>query len=255
MLPANHTGRSAVVVTGRGNSECVAAKTVRAMREFSRVEVVEGGIDVLQFATVYTRIDLVVIDGSLPGLSGLEVARAVHVMRPQTRIVLCTPRWEDDEIVVALRAGIDTVLPEDCDQVCLVRAIRGLLAGEPVVRELLKQRPAVMAQLVQLAANAGGDDRTDPLAVGISTRELSVMDGVLQGMSNREIADHLCLSEQTVKNHMTSLLRKLELGDRMQVLRHAAAQGWVRFDQPRKSQPVTSMVGKSRATASLRIAV
>jgi len=255
MLPANHPGRCAVVVTGRGNDACGAAATVRAMREFDRVEIVDGGIDALQIATVYDRIDFVVIDGAQPGLSALEVARALHTMRPKTRIVVCTPRWSDDDLVDVLRAGVDTVLPEDCDQNCLVRTIRRLLAGEPVVRDLLRQRPTVTARLVQLSANPAAEERTDPMAIGITARELAVVDGVLQGMSNREIADRLCLSEQTVKNHMTSLLRKLDLSDRMQVLRFAAAQGWVRFDQPRKGTVVTSMVGKTRANASLRIAV
>lgn len=247
MLPTHHSGRCAVVVSSRARSS--AYEMLQRSGDFARVDRVASGIDALQVATVYARIDLMVIEGLMPGLVALEVARAVHQLRPRTRIVLSTPRLEDDDLVAALRAGVDMVLPDDGDMVRLMTVVRRLQAGEPVVRDLLAERPMVTARLVALAADAPAEERTDPLAIGVSPRELAVLDGVLQGLGNRDIANRLCLSEQTIKNHITSLYRKLGQTERMQVLRFAASCGWVRFDQPRVSPMVRQVVASAAVLA------
>jgi len=77
----------------------------------------------------------------------------------------------------------------------------------------------------------------------LSTRELAVLDCVAQGFSNREIADELFVSEQTVKNHMTSVLRKLNATDRVGAILHAVRQGWMEVAPPGPGQMTAGATG------------
>jgi DNA-binding NarL/FixJ family response regulator len=92
-------------------------------------------------------------------------------------------------------------------------------------------RPELARRLraeLRLPSETGGSDGPMPL----STRELAVLDCVAQGLSNKEIADELFVSEQTVKNHMTSVLRKLNATDRVGAILHAVRQGWMEVAPP-----------------------
>ncbi|MGH2618308.1 MAG: response regulator transcription factor, partial [Thermomicrobiales bacterium] len=124
----------------------------------------------------------------------------------------------------------------------LTGALARVCAGENLLRAEMLARPELARRLraeLRLPSEASGSDGPMPL----STRELAVLDCVAQGLSNKEIADELFVSEQTVKNHMTSVLRKLNATDRVGAILHAVRQGWMEVAPPIPGQVTASATG------------
>jgi DNA-binding NarL/FixJ family response regulator len=178
-----------------------------------------------------TRPGLILLDVQLPGITGLRITRILRRKQTRARIVVLSVHVDDDRIIEAVRSGAVAFLQKDVGAEVLTAALARVCAGENLLRAEMLARPELARRLraeLRLPGESGGDEGPMPL----STRELAVLDCVAQGLSNKEIADELFVSEQTVKNHMTSVLRKLNASDRVGAILHAVRQGWMEVAPP-----------------------
>lgn len=185
------------------------------------------------------RPGLILLDVQLPGITGLRITRILRRKQTRARIVVLSVHVDDDRIIEAVRAGAVGFLQKDIGAEAFTAALARICAGENLLRAEMLARPELARRLraeLRLPSEAGGGDGPMPL----STRELAVLDCVAQGLSNKEIADELFVSEQTVKNHMTSVLRKLNATDRVGAILHAVRQGWMEVAPPVPGQLAAS---------------
>ncbi len=199
-------------------------------------------------ATESNHPDLMLIDVQLPGISGLAVARILRRKAPRARLVFLSNRIDDARVLDAFRIGAAALLPRDLSPETLLAALGRISAGENLLRIVIGRRPDLAQRLRDdLAARAEGTLRDGP---PLSTRELAVLDCAAQGFSNKEIAEALFLSEQTVKNHLTSVLRKLDVDDRIGAIRHAVLRGWMEIGPAvRPALPAAVAVPAGRSAA------
>jgi DNA-binding NarL/FixJ family response regulator len=172
-----------------------------------------------------------VIQDALRGVSGVVTARAIREVSPRSRIVVLAEQVDDKRIVSAILHGVDALLSAGIDGIGLSDAIGRLMSGERSLDHLVLTRPEIAA-MVFSAVRAVGPDRERVRANALTGREIAILDGVVRGLSNRQIADGLYVVEQTVKNHMTSLLRKLSAGDRTEAVVTAVRNGIVEIGPP-----------------------
>jgi DNA-binding NarL/FixJ family response regulator len=185
-----------------------------------------------------SRPGLILLDVQLPGITGLRITRILRRKQTRARIVVLSVHVDDDRIIEAVRAGAVAFLQKDIGAEALTSALARVCAGENLLRSEMLRRPELARRLraeLRLPSEGAGGDGPMPL----STRELAVLDCVAQGFSNKEIADELFVSEQTVKNHMTSVLRKLNATDRVGAILHAMRLGWMEVAPP-VSDPVSA---------------
>ena len=162
--------------------------------------------------------DVVLMDLVLPEVDGVEAIRRISAERPRTRVIALTSFLDDDKVFPAVRAGAAGYLLKDVEPQELVRAIRAVHAGEVLLH------PAVTARLMEDVAD-GGAAASAPAT--LTPREREVAELIAHGRSNKLIALELGIAEKTVKSHVGSILRKLDLTDRTQVALHAVREHWV----------------------------
>ncbi|MGE5553689.1 MAG: response regulator [Betaproteobacteria bacterium] len=159
--------------------------------------------------------DVVTLDVSMPGMSGLEVARRLREELPGVKIVILTVHSDQACLLDAVRAGGQAYLLKDSEPERLVEAIRTVHAGGTYFpREFVSHLVEDYRKVTSEVAAAG--DALAGSRVQLTARETEILRLIAQGASNREIAQRLFISEKTVKNHVSSLLRKLELEGRTQ---------------------------------------
>lgn len=172
---------------------------------------------------------LAMVDNDLRGVTAWYVASVLRQRRSKMTIMLFSDQIDDELIFAALRGGYPALLGKGIKVSELVATVEAVLRGEQPILEDMLSRPALARRIAsdahRLAAGASGY----PLApaIWLSPREVQVLDCVAQGLSNREIGEALFMSERTVKNHITSVLRKLNVEDRVQALVESMRHGWV----------------------------
>jgi DNA-binding NarL/FixJ family response regulator len=207
----------------------------RLLEESGRFQVVAeavNGHDAIHLADIH-HPEIVLIDVQLPGVTGLKIARVLRKQHHNMKLVFLSMHLDDTRLFDAIRAGAVAFLTKDIDQDSLIDSLRRVALGENLINQLILSRPQlawkVLSEYRQMTneATENKDREIAFAALPLSAREIEVLDCVAQGFSNKEIADELFVTEQTVKNHMTSVLRKLDVNDRVQAVLFAVKNGWI----------------------------
>ncbi|RMF27708.1 MAG: DNA-binding response regulator [Chloroflexi bacterium] len=159
--------------------------------------------------------DVVLMDIELPDLSGIEATRRIRALSPQTRILVLTVSDRSEDLVGALKAGARGYLLKSADAATVLDAIRRVAAGQAVLP------PDLTALLLDELAEP------QPVAEGLTERELEVLGYIVQGLGNKEIAAILHLSENTVKTHVRHILSKLNVRSRAEAAAYAVRAGLI----------------------------
>lgn len=175
--------------------------------------------------------DVALLDVNLPGLNGQQIARQIFLDKMPTRVILVTAYDDLEQILHAMRAGVAAYCSKDIDPTKLTNIIRMVNDGMYVVGDNVYTEVELERWLESYidGVQRPYSDPGEPF-YPLSAREMEVLLYVTQGMSNKEIAYSLGISHQTVKNHVTSILRKLGVEDRTQAAVYALRRGWVRLD-------------------------
>lgn len=195
--------------------------------EFEIVGEADCGRDALRLARELTP-DVVLCDVRLPDASGVEVAHSLRAHQPDAAVVLLSADGDDEQLFAALRAGAAGVFPKDTAPEPLVDGLRRVARGETLIDERPIERPLIASRVLrEFRHRADQDEAIEPLMVPLSAREIEILEHIARGHSNKLIARDLAISDQTVKNHITSILRKLAVNDRTHAVVFALRQGWI----------------------------
>lgn len=172
----------------------------------------DGAAAVRQVAVLHP--DVVLLDLEMPGLDGVQALRAMRAADPTVRALVFTAFDTDERIIGAVQAGAAGYLLKGAPREDLFRAIREVAAGGSLLQ------PAVAARLIRHIATPG-----PALAEPLTEREREVLALLAQGLQNKEIAGHLRISERTTKFHVSSIMTKLDAGNRTEAVHIARQQG------------------------------
>jgi DNA-binding NarL/FixJ family response regulator len=179
--------------------------------------------------TIELEPDVLIIEVDLPQLAGIKATQKVRRELPHVAVVILTALEEEQTLFDAIRAGAAAYLHKDCEPKELVDSIRKVRNGQFIINEKIFAKPAVatkvLAEFRELSVYGPGSSH---VFAPLSPREVQILDNIAQGMTNKEVAYTLAISEQTVKNHMSSILRKLSVNDRTQAVVYAMRQGWIK---------------------------
>ncbi|NTW02753.1 MAG: response regulator transcription factor [Oscillochloris sp.] len=162
--------------------------------------------------------DVVLMDLSMPVLDGIEATRQISASQPEVRILVLTSFTTDDKVFPALKAGALGYLLKDSEPDALVQAIRQVARGESSLHPAIARK---VLQELNHTAQPARPATPDPL----TEREVEVLRLIAHGLSNKEIADRLVVTEKTARTHVSNILRKLQLASRTQATLYALREG------------------------------
>lgn len=153
--------------------------------------------------------DLVLMDLKMPGMNGIEATRQIRSRFPSIRVLVLTTYDDDQWVIDAVRAGAAGYLLKDTTREELLKAVRGTVDGKSYVD------PAVAGKVLGVVSGRQSQPASI-LTAKLSEREVDVLSLLARGFTNADIAAQLHLSEGTVRNHVSTILAKLEVNDRTQ---------------------------------------
>lgn len=172
-------------------------------------------------AAASLRPDILLMDLRMPRMDGVEACARVRECAPETAVVILTSFDDEADVVAALRAGASSYLLKDTSPASLVQSVRGAASGSTVLD------PSVAGHLISGSGRQAPEQMVDPL----SAREREVLQHMAAGLKNREIAQTMWISENTVKTHVAHVIAKLGQRDRTQAVVAAIKQGIVQVSR------------------------
>jgi DNA-binding NarL/FixJ family response regulator len=162
------------------------------------------------------------MDLNMPGLTGVETTRKLAGIAPLTRVVVLTISADDDDVMDAVMAGACGYLLKDSSIPDLIVGIRAAAAGESLIS------PQIAAKVLRrLRAQSSNEDAAETIRAELSGREIEVLKLIANGKDNAQIARELFISPKTVKNHISNILMKLQIENRIQAAVYAVRSGIV----------------------------
>ncbi len=171
--------------------------------------------------------DLVLMDINMPGADGIEGTRLIKEAYPDVTVIMLTVSERDEDLFEAIKSGARGYLVKDIDPEQLASYLRRAAAGEPVFSGALAMR--ILDEFARSTrpypTMQSGGDGEDGDRQRLTDREIEVLELVAQGHTNRDIAEQLLISENTVKKHLSHILEKLQLENRVQAAAYAVQRG------------------------------
>lgn len=169
--------------------------------------------------------DVVLMDIEMPGMNGIEAARRIKAQSPGTSVLALTMYEDDQYFFEMLRAGASGYVPKRAAPDELASAIRAVSRGEVFIH------PSLAGRLVQDYLQRRDVEVQEPAAGDLTPREQEVLTLIAQGLSNNEIADQLVISAKTVDRHRENIMRKLNLHNRVDLVKYALRKGLIDLEE------------------------
>jgi DNA-binding NarL/FixJ family response regulator len=181
--------------------------------------------------------DVALIDAGLTFSDPLEIARQMRYLAARIAIIMLTPSKDEERLFQAIKVGAAAYFTRNITPDELVDAIRKVSHGEYLIDEDVLAKPELATRVLDTFRKMGSTveeeeevtDETKNIYSPLSSREVEILDYIARGNSNKEIAKSLKISDQTVKNHITSILKKLSVNDRTAAVVHALRHGWIKM--------------------------
>jgi len=179
----------------------------------NKIEVLYGasdGLDAINYLENSNGIDVILLDINMPKLNGIETLKKIKQINPAIKVIMLTVYDDREYLIETLNLGSNGYVLKDSETDSLIKAIESVYDGGSYIH------PSLAGELFrEINRQRGGKDSKDG-ADSLTKREHEVLLLIAEGMSNKDISEHLVISEKTVKNHVSSVLRKLDLQDRTQ---------------------------------------
>lgn len=203
--------------------------SLAAESDFEVVGQASGTEDALLLVDTHSP-DVIIGESRLASEDGLEMARRVRLRSARTAIVVLADHDDDDLLFQAIRVGAAAFCTRDIEPEQLLRIIRRVANGEYLINDTVMTKPTVATRVLQQFRDLTIEGQAvENIFAPLSGREIEILEQIAKGNSNKEIARLLHISDQTVKNHITSILRKLAVNDRTQAVVLALRQGWIKM--------------------------
>jgi DNA-binding NarL/FixJ family response regulator len=195
--------------------------------------------------------DVVLMDLKMPVLNGIRATKRITEQFSQIKVIALTTYGSDEWVFDAIRAGASGYILKDSDSETIVRAVRGAVEGtvylDPAVAGRVLQEFNRLATAMPDRALQGPAPSQAPETCfePLTERELTILQELAQGRSNREIADALCLAEGTVKNYVSTIIGKLQANDRTQAAILALRRGLAKLEKGERGDHSHSADGRS----------
>jgi DNA-binding NarL/FixJ family response regulator len=176
--------------------------------------------------------DIILMDLNLPSPGGIETTQRIKRELQPAGIIVLAVNEDEEALFDAIKAGAAAFILKEVGPDDLVTIIRRVFNGEYLINDKVFAKPAVASRVLkEFRELAVYGQEAAPIFAPLSPREVEILDNIAQGMTNKQVAYALSISEQTVKNHMSSILRKLSVNDRTQAVVYAMRQGWIRMPE------------------------
>jgi DNA-binding NarL/FixJ family response regulator len=197
---------------------------ITSLLEAAGYEVVEQCGDGQEAVEAVKRLqpDLVLLDISMPKMGGLEALELIKAELPDTRVVILTVSDDDDDLFATTRAGANGYLQKDLDASEFLEMLAGLERGEAAITR--KTAARLMSAFQDLSKQEDDDNQ-------LTKREIQLLGWMVEGYSNKAIAQQLFISENTVKYHIRNILQKLDVHNRTEAVSYALREGLVGGNQ------------------------
>ena len=205
--------------------------TRQLLERYSDIEVIGEASDGQEAVALIQELkpDVAIMDVRMPRMSGIEATRRVKEQYPEVGILVLTAHDDDEYVFALLEAGANGYLLKTAEIEELVKAIRAVYGGQSALDPLITQK--VVAQFMN------GKSLPDVMAQvseemdGLTSRELEVLRLVGQGLTNKEVAQQLYISDRTVQAHLSSIFSKLQVASRTEAVMYAIRKGWITVDR------------------------
>jgi len=175
--------------------------------------------------------DVVLLDIDLSTSDGMDMAKAVKRLLPSAAVILFSPQPNDDELFQAIKSRVAGYVRRDISSTELVATIRKAAGGEHPINDTFLAQPKVAHQVLEQFQDFSWGKGAESFVSPLTPRETEILTYMAQGYFNKQIAIELSISEQTIKNHITSILRKLDANARTQAVITALRRGFITLDK------------------------
>ncbi len=207
--------------------------TLQSMSDCQIVGESTDTLDVLEMARTHNP-DVALIDAGLLTSDPLEIARQARHLVPHMAIIMLTPSEDEERLFQSIKVGAAAYYTRNIGTNELIEAVRKVSNGEYLIQDDVLTKPQIANRVLksfrELAVEEEEGEEKD-LYSPLSSREVEILDYIARGNSNKEIAKSLKISDQTVKNHITSILKKLSVNDRTAAVVHALRHGWIKMGE------------------------